>query len=515
MAREVLNNLDSFGIQRAKINGNFQELYTIKVEASQVLTRTNTSVYIPSAPYHPATKGYIDDKIGAFPGTSIIDTYDPTGVFADAFDRGNHYGTIEATVVVQDTDHRFVSDAEKSTWSAKEPAIGPKGTAFNKDFGTIVGTVSEGNHTHSGTYEPSNPNIQTHIATVTGNPHAVTKDEVGLGNVDNTADLDKPISTDTQDALDNKIDHGPDTIDFTPIAPPTMVEGRVFYDSTKKALSVYSDADMTLNLGQESVIRVYNNTGATLTNGKPVYQTGVVGGYPSVALAQADLVSTANIIGITTHNIPNNSSGFVATSGELSGDFSAFNLEDNLYVSDTVAGDFVIDPPDFATACGVVLDNDVNGKMLVRIDPLTALPQVIAYMNEANDPGVDIGATYIDLNDFTDGGSVGLVSDQAAGEITVPLDGVYRVTVNISITFDSATGARVFSLRLWNDTDSTAVFTIPTTIPRDVTAFNTTVSAPFSALGGRTYKFQMSSVASLTSVVYQFTSYDIKSEHIR
>ena len=32
----------------------------------------------------------------------------------------------------------------------------------------------------------------------------VTKSDIGLGNVDNTSDLNKPISTDTQDALDLK-----------------------------------------------------------------------------------------------------------------------------------------------------------------------------------------------------------------------------------------------------------------------------------------------------------------------
>ena len=36
----------------------------------------------------------------------------------------------------------------------------------------------------------------------TDNPHAVTKDQVGLGSVDNTSDLDKPIGTLTQTALD-------------------------------------------------------------------------------------------------------------------------------------------------------------------------------------------------------------------------------------------------------------------------------------------------------------------------
>lgn len=38
----------------------------------------------------------------------------------------------------------------------------------------------------------------------TDNPHSVTAFQVGLGNVDNTSDLDKPISTATQNALDDK-----------------------------------------------------------------------------------------------------------------------------------------------------------------------------------------------------------------------------------------------------------------------------------------------------------------------
>lgn len=40
--------------------------------------------------------------------------------------------------------------------------------------------------------------------TNTSNPHSVTKTQVGLGNVDNTSDADKPVSTATQAALDLK-----------------------------------------------------------------------------------------------------------------------------------------------------------------------------------------------------------------------------------------------------------------------------------------------------------------------
>ena len=55
----------------------------------------------------------------------------------------------------------------------------------------------------------------------TDNPHEVTKVQVGLGNVDNTSDLNKPISTATQTALDTKVDKivgkGLSTEDYTTV----------------------------------------------------------------------------------------------------------------------------------------------------------------------------------------------------------------------------------------------------------------------------------------------------------
>lgn len=46
-------------------------------------------------------------------------------------------------------------------------------------------------------------NLETHINNKT-NPHEVTKDQVGLGNVDNTSDANKPISNATRTALNGK-----------------------------------------------------------------------------------------------------------------------------------------------------------------------------------------------------------------------------------------------------------------------------------------------------------------------
>lgn len=47
--------------------------------------------------------------------------------------------------------------------------------------------------------------IDEHISS-TDNPHEVTAEQIGLGNVDNTADADKPISTAMQSALNGKVD---------------------------------------------------------------------------------------------------------------------------------------------------------------------------------------------------------------------------------------------------------------------------------------------------------------------
>lgn len=56
-------------------------------------------------------------------------------------------------------------------------------------------------------------NLTTHIINKQ-NPHSVTKDQVGLGSVDNTSDADKPVSTAVQAELDKKTNSAITDIDF-------------------------------------------------------------------------------------------------------------------------------------------------------------------------------------------------------------------------------------------------------------------------------------------------------------
>lgn len=56
--------------------------------------------------------------------------------------------------------------------------------------------------------------LGTHVDN-TGNPHKVTKSQVGLGKVDNTSDADKPVSTAQQNALNKKLDKTGDASNTT------------------------------------------------------------------------------------------------------------------------------------------------------------------------------------------------------------------------------------------------------------------------------------------------------------
>ena len=68
--------------------------------------------------------------------------------------------------------------------------------------------------------------LSGHIA-ATNNPHSVTAAQVGLGNVDNTSDANKPVSSATQSALDGK-----QIKDVVSTSAPSHTEGLRWIDPT-------------------------------------------------------------------------------------------------------------------------------------------------------------------------------------------------------------------------------------------------------------------------------------------
>lgn len=85
--------------------------------------------------------------------------------------------------------------------------------------------------------------------TDTANPHSVTKSQVGLGNVDNTSDLNKPISTATQTALDAKLNLSGGTITGTlTVNDDVTIKGTLIKQTNSSSIThtLESNADVLL-----------------------------------------------------------------------------------------------------------------------------------------------------------------------------------------------------------------------------------------------------------------------------
>lgn len=102
---------------------------------------------------------------------------------------------IESTLTAKaDSDHKH---------TASDLTSGIIGSSF-LPIGTTEGTVAAGDHNHDAVYPHKDLLIPLNAHVISkSNPHNVTKSQVGLSNVDNTSDMDKPVSTATQLALNS------------------------------------------------------------------------------------------------------------------------------------------------------------------------------------------------------------------------------------------------------------------------------------------------------------------------
>jgi hypothetical protein len=75
------------------------------------------------------------------------------------------------------------------------------------------------------------------------NPHEVTKEQVGLGNADNTSDLNKPVSTLQQVAIENALNQAKEYTDNSKITIVTGVSKKL---SSYSKIGIYYFSDCTL-----------------------------------------------------------------------------------------------------------------------------------------------------------------------------------------------------------------------------------------------------------------------------
>jgi len=163
-------------------------------------------------------------------------------------------------------------------------------------------------------------------------------------------------------------------IDFQTDFTATMQEARLAWDADAGTLQLgMPGGNVSLQIGQEHIIRCRNVTGSTITNGSLVYVTGASGNKPTIALADADTEATADtIIGMATEDINNNSNGYVTERGIVRDlDTSSYAEGTILYLSQTAGAytDTAPTPPAHVVTAGVVTrQHATEGEILVSIN---------------------------------------------------------------------------------------------------------------------------------------------------
>jgi hypothetical protein len=217
---------------------------------------------------------------------------------------------------------------------------------------------------------------------------------------------------------------------------PTRVEGRVFYDNARHALAYYNETDMTFQIGQESVLRVWNNTGTTIAQGKPVYITNdsSANGFPSVALASAATANTAEFIGLTTSSIANTGYGYVTTLGKVNGlNTSLFTEGQEIFLSDT-PGQYQTSPaasPSVPLVIGYVVISDVtDGSIYVHTHLMEGRNKTNGAILFARDGVIDQDPTTLYWDYANNSLGVGTATPQANLHVTG--SGLFTGNVTIS-----------------------------------------------------------------------------------
>lgn len=249
----------------------------------------------------------------------------------------------------------------------------------------------------------------------------------------------------------------PDEIDFeTGLATPTHLEGRLFYDEVHKTHAGMNDiSGSVIEYGRELWERCYNNSGETITNGSVVQITGANGENPTIELALADDITTSDVIGIATHDIPNLTNGEVTAYGKVKDvDTNGWAEGTQLYLSDTVAGSLTITPPEIPNyvvpVCKVYMSGVTDGIFGVRVGQIVPPNEsssswsYASYKNLAADPNFVGGFMETDTA-FTPSGTpvnFGEIDEMHMAHVVVVLGGastdmVVRITGD---RFDTSTG---------------------------------------------------------------------------
>lgn len=169
-------------VQDTNLTYRWSGTYYVEISKSLALGETSSTAY-------PGDKGKATtDKLNRIPDKLITDTIN--------VDQSTTEAVLNFTTYRQEAQQ-----IGRNTLTITSATTSQAGLMSSSDKTKLNGLKDQAGITSD--INAVQTNLKTHINNKS-NPHEVTKDQVGLGNVDNTSDANKPISNATQTALNGK-----------------------------------------------------------------------------------------------------------------------------------------------------------------------------------------------------------------------------------------------------------------------------------------------------------------------
>lgn len=180
------------------------------------------------------------------------------------------------------------------------------------------------------------------------------------------------------------------------------------WNDDESTMDLRLNDDVTLQVGEETLYRVRNTSGSTISNGTVVMANGTLGnsGRILITKAIANIATDSHrVMGIATENMPNNADGFVTHFGKVRGiQTNGANYGetwadgDVLYASQTVAGALTKVRPSIATggivSVAIVINaHSSNGTLFVRPMIEGHSAEIARYIDDS------VGATYMTVQE--------------------------------------------------------------------------------------------------------------------
>lgn len=210
----------------------------VEISKSLALGETSSTAY-------PGDKGKATtDKLNRIPDKLITDTVNV------------NQSTTEA-VLNFTTYRQEAQQVGRNTLTITSATISQAGLMSSSDKTKLDGLKDQAGITSD--IDAVQTNLETHINNKF-NPHEVNKAQVGLGNVDNTSDANKPISTATQNALNSKFNASDgNALKQTIENMPNLVvtEGRLSHKNNGISLSLIQQ-DLKDQANTDSILLTFN-----------------------------------------------------------------------------------------------------------------------------------------------------------------------------------------------------------------------------------------------------------------